>query len=237
VPTIEANGVEQCYELTGEGDTTIVWIHGIGGNHITWNDILPDVPGFRHLAYCVRGHGDSGRPPGPYNLELWAQDAAALLDKLGIDQAIIAGHSMGGAIAQRLVIDYPEKAKALFLLATSSRVGAAAEANWMKRADELEAENPALAASNRAVAKYNMDEELKGIQVPTLIIVGDKDPTTPAGGSVIISRCIEDADLEIYPGIGHMPLREEPKSMVRLNAWLDTFRAQPAAVGARKIEA
>ena len=224
MPVTEANGVEQCYELTGEGDTTIVWIHGIGGNHLTWNDILPNVPGFRHLAYCVRGQGDSGRPPGPYNLELWADDAAALMDCLNIENAIIAGHSMGGAIAQRLVIDHPSKAKALFLLATSSRVGPAAEANWMKRADELDSENPSLAAANRAVAKYNMDEELKGIQVPTLIIVGDKDPTTPAGGSVIISRCIEDAELEIYPGIGHMPLREEPKSMQRLNAWLDRFR-------------
>lgn len=224
MPTVQANGFDQCYELTGEGPNTIVWIHGIGGNHITWNDITPQIPGFRHLAYCVRGHGDSGRPPGPYNVELWAADCAALMDTLGIDQGIIAGHSMGGAIAQRVLIDHPEKAKGLFLLATSSRVGAAAEAGWMKRADELESENPALAASNRAVAKYNMDEEIKGIRVPTLIVVGDKDPTTPAGGSVIMSRCIEDAELEIYPGIGHMPLREEPKSVVRLNRWLDAFR-------------
>jgi pimeloyl-ACP methyl ester carboxylesterase len=224
VPVLHANGVDQCYELTGEGDTTIFWIHGIGSKHDTWADITPNVPGFRHLSYCVRGHGHSEKPAAPYNLELWAQDAAALLDGLGIENAILAGHSMGGAIAQRIAIDYPQKLKALFLLATSSRVGAAAEASWMKRADELEGENPSLAAANRAVAKYNMDEELKGIQAPTLIIVGDKDPTTPAGGSVIISRCIEDADLEIYPGIGHMPLREEPKSMQRLNAWLDTFR-------------
>lgn len=224
MPVLNANGVDQCYELTGDGDTTIVWIHGIGGKHDTWADITPNVPGFRHLAYCVRGHGDSGKPAGPYNLELWARDGAALLDGLGIERAIITGHSMGGAIAQRIAIDFPQKTKALFLLATSSRVGAVAEASWMKRADELEGENPALAASNRAVAKYNMDEDLKSIQAPTLIVVGDKDTTTPAGGSVIISRCIEGADLEIYPGIGHMPLREEPKSMQRLNAWLDSFR-------------
>jgi pimeloyl-ACP methyl ester carboxylesterase len=224
MPTIEANGIEQCYESSGEGPNTILWIHGIGSRHDTWNDLLPSFPGFRHIAYCVRGMGDSGKPQGPYDLELWAQDAACLLDELDVGPAIVAGHSMGGAIAQRFAIDFPEKLKGLFLLATSSRVGAAAEANWMKRADELEAENPSLAAANRAVAKYNMDEEIKGIHVPTLIIVGDKDPTTPAGGSVIISRCIEDADLEIYPGIGHMPLREEPKSVERLNRWLDQFR-------------
>ncbi len=224
MPSVQANGIEHCYEFTGEGPNTIVWIHGIGSNHDTWNDVLPGVPGFRHLAYCVRGMGDSAKPAGPYDLELWAADCAALLDALGVDQAIVAGHSMGGAIAQRVAIDYPHKLKGLFLLATSSRVGAAAEASWMKRADELEATSPPMAAANRAVARYNMDEEIKGIQVPTLIVVGDKDPTTPAGGSVIISRCIEDAELEIYPGIGHMPLREEPKSVQRLNAWLDAFR-------------
>ncbi len=224
MPSIQANGIDQCYELSGEGPNTLLWIHGIGSNHDTWDDVLPQVPGFRHLAYCVRGMGDSAKPPGPYNLELWAQDCAALMDCLGVEQAVIAGHSMGGAIAQRLVIDFPQKAKALFLLSTSSRVGAAAEAGWMQRADELDATNPPLAAANRAVAKYNMDEEIKGIHVPTLIIVGDKDPTTPAGGSVIMSRCIEDADLEIYPGIGHNPLREEPKSVIRLNRWLDAFR-------------
>lgn len=225
MPVIEANGIEQCYDITGEGDTTIVWIHGIGSSHNTWEDVLPNVPGFRHLAYCVRGMGDSARPAGPYSLELWAQDCAALLDALGIEQAVIAGHSMGGAIAQRVGIDFPQKMKGLFLLATSSRVGAAAEANWMKRADEIEAGgNPSLASANRAVAKYNMDEEIKGVHAPTLILVGDKDPTTPAGGSVIMSRCIEDSELEIYPGIGHMPLREEPKSVARLNGWLAQFR-------------
>ncbi|MCC6237826.1 MAG: alpha/beta hydrolase [Dehalococcoidia bacterium] len=224
MPTIHANGIEQCYEFTGDGAQTIVWIHGIGSNHNTWNDVLPQIPGFRHLAYCVRGHGDSEKAAGPYNLELWAADCAALLDALGIEQAIVAGHSMGGAIAQRVAIDFPQKTKALFLLSTSSRVGVAAEAGWMKRADELEPTNPSLAASNRAVAKYNMDEEIKGVHVPTLIIVGDSDSTTPAGGSVIMSRCIEDAELEIYPGIGHMPLREEPKSVARLNAWLAGFQ-------------
>lgn len=220
MPTVQANGIEQCYEFTGEGEQTIVWIHGIGSNHNTWNDVLPQVPGFRHLAYCVRGMGDSEKAPGPYNLELWAADCAALLEELGIEQAIIAGHSMGGAIAQRVAIDFPQKASGLFLLSTSSRVGVAAEAGWMKRADELEPTNPSLAAANRAVAKYNMDEDIKGVHVPTLIVVGDADPTTPAGGSVIMSRCIEDAALEIYPGIGHMPLREEPKSVARLNTWL-----------------
>jgi len=225
MPTVQANGVQLRYELTGEGPTTIVWIHGIGSSHHAWDALLPKFEGFRHLALDVRGMGESEGTPGPVSLELWAQDVDALMGALGIERAVVVGHSMGGAIAQRLTIDFPERVQALFLLSTSSRVGAAATANWMRQADEVEATNPFLAAARRAVAKYNMDEEIKGIQVPTLIIVGDADPTTPAGGSVIMSRCIEDAELEIYPGIGHMPLNEEPKSVDRLNVWLNQFRA------------
>ena len=223
--TVEANGIKHQYEFTGEGDRTIVWIHGIGGSLDYWTDVLPSFPGFRHFSYSVRGMGDSEGSEGPVSLELWAADLSAMMKALDIDSAIVAGTSMGGAITQRFGIDYPDQTEALLLLSTSSRVGPQAEEHWLKQADGTEADGkPRLAAAQRAVAKYNMDEELKGIKVPTMIIVGDADQTTPAGGSVIISRCIEDSELEIYPGIGHGPLKEEPKSVSRVDAWLAQFR-------------
>jgi pimeloyl-ACP methyl ester carboxylesterase len=224
MPEIVANGIKQCYEINGEGRTTIVWIHGIGGSHHYWDDILPSFPGFRHISYDVRGMGDSEGTDGPASLETWAADCNALLEELGVEQAIIAGTSMGGAITQRVAIDYPGRVNALLLLSTSSRVGQAATDNWMAQADRTEAEGkPRLAAAQRAVAAYNMDEELKSVAVPTLIIVGDADKTTPAGGSVIISRCIANSELEIYPGIGHGPLKEEPKAVERVRDWLQQF--------------
>jgi pimeloyl-ACP methyl ester carboxylesterase len=224
MPEVVANGIKQCYEINGEGRTTIVWIHGIGGSHHYWDDILPSFPGFRHISYDVRGMGDSEGTDGPASLETWAADCNALLEELGVEQAIVAGTSMGGAITQRVAIDYPGRVNALLLLSTSSRVGQAATDNWMAQADRTEAEGkPRLAAAQRAVAAYNMDEELKSVAVPTLIIVGDADKTTPAGGSVIISRCIANSELEIYPGIGHGPLKEEPKAVERVRDWLQQF--------------
>jgi len=225
MPTVRANGIEQRYERSGSGAKTIIWIHGIGNSHHAWDGLLDEFPGFEHVAYDVRGMGESEGSDGPVSLELWAQDCDALAEELGIESAIIAGHSMGGAIAQRIAIDFPNRVDGLFLLATSSRVGEAATANWMKRADEIESTDPRLAAARRSVAKYNMDEELRSVRTPTLVMVGDQDPTTPAGGSVIISRCIEGAELEIYPGIAHMPLREEPQANGRLNQWLEQFRS------------
>ena len=222
---VSANGIEQHYELTGEGAHTVVWIHGVGASLERWRDDLPKFPGFRHLIYDVRGMGQSEGSDGPVTLQLWAQDLAALLDALEIDRAIVAGHSMGGVITQRFGIDFPERTEGLVMMSTSSRVNEAAKQVWLARADETEqGGNPQLAAAQRAVADYNMDEELKGIRVPTLILVGDKDPTTPPGGSVIISRLIEGSELEIYEGIGHSPLHEEPKAVERLQQWLQQFQ-------------
>ncbi len=224
MPAVVANGISQCYEITGDGPTTIVWIHGIGGSHHYWDEVLPSFPGFKHISYDVRGMGDTEGTDGPVSLELWAADLNALLDEIGVEQAIIAGSSMGGAITMRFGIDFPDKVQGLLLLSTSSRVGQAATDNWMAQADKTEADGrPHLAAAQRAVAKYHMDEQIKAFDVPTLIIVGDADKTTPAGGSVIMSRCIPDSELEIYPGIGHAPLKEEPKAVERVQAWLTQF--------------
>jgi 3-oxoadipate enol-lactonase len=224
MPFVEANGIRQRYELNGEGSRTIAWVHGIGGSLDYWSDDLPKFPGFRHLTYDVRGMGESTAEDGPVSLELWALDLAALLDALEVERAIVAGSSMGGAITQRFGIDFPERTDGLLILSTSSRVGEAARQSWMDRADETERDGNAwLAAGQRAVASYNMDEELNAIRVPSLVLCGDADTTTPAGGSVIISRCIPDAELEIYEGIGHAPLHDEPKSVERVREWLSQF--------------
>ena len=216
-----ANGIQLRYAIAGEGDRTVVWIHGVGGSLDYWTEIVAQLPGLRHVTYDVRGMGQSEGSDGPVSLELWASDLAALLDALDIDHAIVAGTSMGGAIAQRLAIDHPSKVEALLLLSTSSRVGPAAEERWMQQADEAEAGgNARLAAARRAVAKYHMDEELAGVRVPALVVVGEEDRQTPPGGSVIISRCIEGAELEIYPGIGHNPLKEEHRALERVRDWL-----------------
>jgi pimeloyl-ACP methyl ester carboxylesterase len=68
----------------------------------------------------------------------------------------------------------------------------------------------------RAVADYNYTEELRSVRVPALVMVGSADTQTPPGGSVIISRAIPGARLEIIPGPGHSLPREAPGEVVRL---------------------
>jgi 3-oxoadipate enol-lactonase len=74
----------------------------------------------------------------------------------------------------------------------------------------------------RAVADYHYTEELKSVQVPTLVLVGSEDTQTPPGGSVIISRAIPGAELHILDGFGHSLPREAPDQVVALvTAFLD----------------
>jgi 3-oxoadipate enol-lactonase len=79
--------------------------------------------------------------------------------------------------------------------------------NWDSRA---------YAQAARAVADYNYTAELERVRVPTLVLVGAEDKSTPPGGSVIISRRIPGAELHIIPGFGHNLAREAPEQVVEL---------------------
>jgi pimeloyl-ACP methyl ester carboxylesterase len=68
----------------------------------------------------------------------------------------------------------------------------------------------------RAVAFYNYTQELEQVRKPTLVMVGDKDAMTPPGGSVIMSRRIPDAELQILPGLGHGLEQQDPTQVVNL---------------------
>jgi 3-oxoadipate enol-lactonase len=66
----------------------------------------------------LRGHGRSRQLPPPYTVAQLASDLARLLDDLGIDSTVVLGYSQGGAIAQQLVLDYPEQCSRLILSCT-----------------------------------------------------------------------------------------------------------------------
>ena len=132
------NGVSLNYEITGEG-RTLVLTHGIGGSLGSWSNVAPRLAGsFQVLTWDVRGFGDSDKPDEEYSPELFAGDLHLRLEKLNIDKVALLGHSMGGVIAQRFVLDYPDSVEALILEATSSEVGPKAVAGWDQRIRAIE---------------------------------------------------------------------------------------------------
>jgi pimeloyl-ACP methyl ester carboxylesterase len=112
-------------ELKGpEGAPTVLLLHGwIASSGLNWFQVMgPLAKHFRVVAPDHRGHGRGIRSGRRFTLADCADDAAALLDELGIESAIVVGYSMGGPIAQLLWRRHPEKVDGLVLVATAMAI-------------------------------------------------------------------------------------------------------------------
>ena len=86
------------------------------------------------MRHDARGHGESGKPPGPYSLEMMAGDVVGLLDALDIEQVHICGVSMGGMIAQTVALDHPDRVASIALVNTTSEYSDDQLQAWRDRA-------------------------------------------------------------------------------------------------------
>lgn len=119
MPKTKSNGIELYYEIHGEGKP-LVLISGLGYPMWQWHKMVPYLAEhFKVVTFDNRGVGQSGKPVGPYTAQILAADTVGLLDALGIEKAIIAGHSMGGFIAQALALDFPQRVDSLILCSTN----------------------------------------------------------------------------------------------------------------------
>jgi len=122
MPLAKVGGLRLYYELDGKGDDLLL-IHGVTGYLDTWKYVRqPLARHFRLILPDLRGHGRSDKPNLHYSIDMFAQDLVGLLDVLHIDQCIVAGHSLGGFIAQQMAVDAPERVRALILICTAPKV-------------------------------------------------------------------------------------------------------------------
>jgi 3-oxoadipate enol-lactonase len=121
---VEANHVLLRYELTGRGPTTVVLLHDMGMNLESWDEVVPAInKGRRVLRYDLRGFGLSEKLHGPVSIDDQIEDLRALMDALHIhDPVILVGGSVGGAIAFKFAVRYPERVKALVGLNVVTRI-------------------------------------------------------------------------------------------------------------------
>jgi pimeloyl-ACP methyl ester carboxylesterase len=121
MPTISANGTDLYYAETGSGEP-LVLIMGFGGDHLSWGFQLHAFSAkYRVVAFDNRGSGRSGAPDMPYTTRLMADDTVALMDRLGIESAHVLAVSLGGMIAQELVLAHPSRVRSLQLHCTVAR--------------------------------------------------------------------------------------------------------------------
>lgn len=95
----------------------LLLLHGLSDSSFSFSRILPFVPvQFQAIALDQRGHGESDRPAGGYDLVSLADDAIHVLDAARIDQALVVGHSMGTYVARVMAARAPERVTSLVLL-------------------------------------------------------------------------------------------------------------------------
>lgn len=120
MPKIKVNDIQIYYEVHGEG-FPLVMINGLGGHIDTWDPgyIRELSKRFKLVLFDNRGAGRTDISDKEYTIKLFADDTAGLMEALGIPRAHVFGISMGGMIAQELVLNYPEKVENLVLCSTS----------------------------------------------------------------------------------------------------------------------
>lgn len=121
MPTAEAaDGTRIAYTLAGNRDgEPVLMIQGLGADSRGWTFQRRALSRFRLILVDNRGVGASERPPGPYDLEVMAADAIAVLDHAGYGSAHVMGASMGGIISQIIGARYPERVRSLILACTA----------------------------------------------------------------------------------------------------------------------
>jgi len=223
------------------GGPKLVLVHGAGGSHLHWPAQLRRLSGATVYSLDLPGHGRS-RERGCETIEAYVAALVAFLDGADVDSAVIVGHSMGGAIAQKLALTRPERVLALVLVGTGARLRVApailegvkddfervvdliTRYAWSSDADpemkELgrealrEAGPDVLLGDFLACDRFDVMDRVSEIEVPTLVIGGTRDELTPLKYSRFLAEQIANAQLTAVEGAGHMVMLERPEETV-----------------------
>jgi pimeloyl-ACP methyl ester carboxylesterase len=199
------NGVDYHYEVHGKGEPLLLLHGGLGSIDMFRPGMLPKLAAKRKvIAVDLQGHGRTADIDRPIDIRLMADDIAALIDHLGLDRPDLVGYSLGGGVAFFTAVKYPDKIGKLVMAAANVRRDAipaemlaqqgqvsAAAAEFMKdtpmyKLYEKVAPRPEdfprlLDKIGESMAKdFDFSEEVRGLQVPTLIVAADADMAPPS---------------------------------------------------------
>jgi pimeloyl-ACP methyl ester carboxylesterase len=131
------DGVTINFAAEGHG-RHVTLVHGVGSHLQAWDSVVAALRDeFTLLRYDLRGHGRSGKPRGPYALDDYVADLAALLDAHSVDRTTLVGFSFGGMITPAFTVRHPERVRALAIVSAVAGRTPAQRAAVIKRADEM----------------------------------------------------------------------------------------------------
>lgn len=239
MPSIQVGNQQLFYAHRDRGlDHNLVFIHGAGGNHTIWGHQLAHVSQANTYGLDLPGHGRSAGP-GSNTIAGYRDAVLAFLDALGLQKVILAGHSMGGGIAQTFALANPERLEGIILVGTGARLkvlpaileGLLADftttIHLVANYSYGPATSPDVIRSGEQDLLKNQPEIVHGdfvacndfdvmgqsgeIRIPTLILVGTADQMTPVKYARYLEANIPGAELVLIEGAGHMLMVEKPE--------------------------
>ena len=220
-----------------EDGPVLVLIHGAGGSRLHWPPQLRRMTGATVYALDLPGHGRS-HGEGSRTIEAYGVAVLSFLDGVGVESAVVVGHSMGGAIALELGVSEQERLAGLVLIGTGARLRVApailegvssdfsqvvdvvTEYAWSGAADQSLKETGRTALRETgpdivlgdfvACDRFDVMDRLSEIETPTLVVVGSDDRLTPVKYSRFLSERVASASLVIVQEAGHMVMLERP---------------------------
>ena len=227
------NGIDLYYEIHGErgANPPLVLLHG-GDPTIetSFGHILPRLAKHRQvIAFEQAGHGHTeDRPDQPFSFEQSADDAAALLEKLGVDRADFYGYSNGGTIALQIAIRHPKLVRKLVVQSANFRYDGMDPGFWESMKHTTLADMPKefrdayvrtaphpeqLQSYFEKSVKRMLEfkdipaDAIKAIDAPALIMIGDRDIIRPEH-ALDLFRLLPHAQMAMLPNTDHMKMAD-----------------------------
>jgi pimeloyl-ACP methyl ester carboxylesterase len=246
----DVNGLHLYYEIHGSGRPLIL-LHGGLGSGEMFEPIIPTLTAAGHQLILpdLQGHGRTADIERPIDVRLMAGDIIALIEHLGLDRPDLLGYSLGGGVALQTAVQYPDRIRRLIvvsanirrdaippeMLAQQRQVNAAAiealKSTPMYELYQRVAPRPEdfgrlLDKMGQGMAQdFDFSDEVRGLQVPTMIIAADADMAPPShyveafklldgglrdGGWMGEGRPKGGHALAILPGLTHYNMASSP---------------------------
>ena len=230
------NGLQLYYEVHGSGRPLVLLHGGLLTIGLNFGPMLEPLSASRQvIAVELQGHGHTADTGRALTIEALAGDVIALLDELRIAEADLFGFSLGGLVACAIALGAPARVGKLIVASADphrppgresaplgeDRMPTSADFQAMRDAYEAVAPDPAhfdeFAAKNSALVHEfpGWTDELRSLQVPTMLIFGDRD-FSPLPDVVELFELLPNAQLAVLPGTTHVGLTRRPGEVLAL---------------------
>jgi pimeloyl-ACP methyl ester carboxylesterase len=230
------NGLQLYHEIRGRGRPLVLLPGGLLTIGLSFGPLLEPLAASRQvIAVELQGHGRTADTGRAMTIEALAGDVVALLDHLEIAEADVFGFSLGGLVGYAIALGAPARVGKLIVASADAhrppgresapldndRLPTPADFQEMRDAYDAVAPDPAhfdefAAKTQTLVHEFpGWTDELRSLQVPTLLIFGDRD-FSPLPDAVEMFELLPNAQLAVLPGTTHVGVTRRPSQMLAL---------------------